>query len=74
MIAAVARASHASMVNRDTGGFEACGLTFFTPAEGNTNDEGGVAGCQAPDPPLPLAIAVPDCTVRAGPTKVAWIK
>jgi hypothetical protein len=34
MIAAVARASDASMVTRDTGGFEGCGLTLINPWAG----------------------------------------
>jgi predicted nucleic acid-binding protein len=33
MIAAIARANGASMVTRDTGGFEGCGLTLVNPWE-----------------------------------------
>jgi toxin FitB len=33
MIAAIARANGASMVTRDTGGFEGCGLTLINPWE-----------------------------------------
>jgi toxin FitB len=33
MIAAVARSHRATMVTRDTGGFEGCGLTLINPWE-----------------------------------------